>query len=252
MNTKQTLINRRTALTLVVIFVVFLLAALILPNFASTGRPGRHSDFNCKANFKNIGMASASWAEDHGDLIPSKQTIANGGWADFLTNADQGAMCWTNYAIMADNYGLSPEELICPADERQPALGFTNKFNNLNVSYFVGVSASIMQPESIFGGDRNLGPGAIPTNDYGYSPKSGKGNDVTIPTDTSKGPVSWSLKMHSRASNLGIGYILFGDCHIQRVDTYSFNHDLLPNIPPTGNWPAGHFPATPSIRLVFP
>ena len=140
---------------IIVIFVVLVLAALILPNFASTGRPGRHSDFNCKANFKNIGMASASWAEDHGDLIPSKQTIANGGWADFLTNADQGAMCWTNYAIMADNYGLSPEELICPADERQPALGFTNKFNNLNVSYFVGVSANDLNPQAFAAGDRN-------------------------------------------------------------------------------------------------
>ena len=154
--------------------IIFVAAALILPQLASTGRPSKSSPTYCRNNLRSIAIAYYSWAEDNGDLLPSKQSVAKGGWADFLTNADQGAMCWTNYAILGNELGQNPELLICPCDERQPAFSLTNQFSNTNVSYFVGVSASINQPQSILGGDRNLGPGAIPSNDYGYSPKTGK------------------------------------------------------------------------------
>ena len=106
-----------------------------------------------------------------------------------------------------------------------------------------------MYPQSIAGGDRNLGPGSVPDRDYGYSPKNGKGNDVAVPI---AGPVSWSLKMHSAGNAAGAGNILLGDGSGQQTSTASFNQIWLRNAAPTTNWPAGHLPATPSIRLVFP
>ncbi len=154
-----------------------------------------------------------------------------------------------NYAIMANEMGQSPKLVVCPNDERQPALSFTNNFDNTHVSYFVGVTANDIYPQSIAGGDRNLGPGTVPDPDYGYSPKSGKGNDVTIPIT---GPVSWSLKMHSGGKPPGSGNILLGDGSGQRMSSASFNRDWLRNAQGTNNWPAGRVPATPSIRLVFP
>jgi hypothetical protein len=153
---------------------------------------------------------------------------------------------------MSNELGQAPWLLICPYDERKPCADFSNRFDNSDVSYFVGVGANDLFPQSIAGGDRNLGPGLVPTNDYGYSPKNGKGNDVAIPTNSSKGPVSWSLKMHSRANASGAGSILLGDGSAQLVSTASFNQQWLPNANPTTNWPAGHVPANPSIRLVFP
>jgi competence protein ComGC len=238
---------------IIVIFVVLVLAALILPFFARTKPPSRLP--RCHQHLKEIGIAYVSWAEDDRDLEPSQQTVAEGGWADYLTNADQGAICWTNYAIMAGDIDGGSKMLICPEDNRQPALSLTNKFSNTNVSYFVGVSASMAnmsQPQSILGGDRNLGPGAVPAAGYGYSPNSGAGNDVAVPINSSNGPVSWTLRTNGPKSTYSGGNMLFGDMHVEWTTTDSLSQQSLPNTPPTTNWPSGHFPATPSIRLVFP
>jgi type II secretory pathway pseudopilin PulG len=234
----------------VLILIVAVLALLFLPR--EPNPRAKAVRICCVNNLKQIGTAYHLWAGDNGDLAPSQQTVASNGWREFLTNANQGALCWTNYAIMADDLGLSPKLVICPSDERLCAQDFTNKFDNNNVSYFVGVSASDNQPQSIQGGDRNLGPGAVPAADYGYSPKTGKGNDVAIPINSSKGPVSWTLKMHSAGNTVGAGNILLGDGSVQQVSTSAFNQIWLPNADATTNWPAGHVPATASIRLVFP
>jgi len=150
---------------------------------------------------------------------------------------------------MQNELGQSPKLLICPADERNAAMDFSNNFDNTHISYFVGVSANDAHPQSLMSGDRNLGPGTKPDPDYGFSPASGKGNDVAIPIS---GPVSWSLKMHSAGNRGGAGNILLGDGSGQQVSTGAFNQNWLSNAPPTADWPAGHVPATPSIRLVFP
>jgi hypothetical protein len=232
----------------VVIAVLMVLAAMILPSFHH-GPYITASRISCLNNLKEIGTGYRLWAGDNGDLVPAQQTVRSNGWADFLTNANQGAICWTNYAIMQNELGQSPKLVMCPSDERQAALSFTNDFDNTHVSYFVGVNANDVYPQSIQGGDRNLGPGTVPDPDYGYSPKNGKGNDVTIPIS---GPVCWSLKMHSGGNTAGAGNILLGDGSGQQMSSASFNQNWLRNAEGTNNWPAGRVPAKPSIRLVFP
>ena len=231
----------------VVIVVVLVLASMLLPHFSkATAKAPRNE---CLNRLKEIGTAYRLWAGDNGDLVPSQQALINHGWRELLTNANLGAICWTNYAIMENELGQSPKLVVCPADERLPAPAFTNIFDNTHLSYFVGVSANDMYPQSIAGGDRNLGPGSVPDRDYGYSPKNGKGNDVAVPI---AGPVSWSLKMHSAGNAAGAGNILLGDGSGQQTSTASFNQIWLRNAAPTTNWPAGHIPMVPSIRLVFP
>jgi competence protein ComGC len=237
---------------IILIVIIALLALIYLPNAARNQRTHGGPRITCLNHLKEIGTAYRLWAEDNGDLWPAQQTVSSNGWRDFLTNANQGAMCWINYSILSNELGQAPKLLICPSDERQPASSFTDKFDNNNVSYFVGVSANDLYPQSIAGGDRNLGPGLVSSNDYGYSPKTGKGNDVAIPINSAKGPVSWSLKMHSSGNTAGAGNVLLGDGSAQQVSTASFNQQWLPNADPTTNWPAGHVPATPSIRLLFP
>jgi len=233
---------------IVVIAVLAVVAAMLLLALA----PRRHFPYtriSCLNNLKEIGTAYRLWAGDNGDLVPSQQTMALNGWAEYLTNANQGSNCWRNYAMMQNELGQSPKLVVCPADERQAALSFTNGFDNTHVSYFIGVNANDIYPQSIAGGDRNLGPGTVPDPDYGFSPKSGKGNDVTIPIS---GPVSWSLKMHSVGKTAGAGNILLGDGSAQQCSSASFNQPWLRNAAGTNNWPAGQVPATPSIRLIFP
>jgi type II secretory pathway pseudopilin PulG len=234
-------------IVLLIVLAFMLAASLLLPFLARA--KAKSPRISCLNNLKEIGTAYRLWAGDHGDLVPSQQTVKKGGWGDFLTNADQGALCWTNYAIMQNELGQSAKLLICPSDERRPAKDFKTDFkDNTHLSYFAGVNANDIYPQSIQGGDRNLGP-LKPDPDYGFSPKSGKGNDVIIPIP---GPVSWSLKMHSLGNPAGFGCILLGDGSVQQASTMTFNQNWLRNAVPTTNWPAGHVPASPSIRLVFP
>jgi len=232
----------------VVIVIVVVLASIIWPV-----RPlakAKAVRIGCLNNLKEISTAYRLWAGDNGDRTPAEQTVAKGGWGDLLTNANQGAICWTNYAITSNELGQSPKLLICPADERLAAAGFGAHFkDNAHLSYFVGVSANDDHPLSIQGGDRNLGGGTKPDPDYGFSPKSGKGNDVALPISV---PVSWSLRMHSAGNTAGAGNISLGDGSGQQVSSVSLYQNWLRKTDPTTNWPAGHIPSSPSIRLVFP
>ena len=157
---KTTCPRRLRAFTLfemmVVIGVLTLLAALLLPRSTCKCKATRIS---CLNNLKEVGIAYRLWAGDNGDLVPAQQTVVSNGWKDFLTNGNPGPRCWMNYAIMANDMGHSPKLVVCPSDERQVAESFTNHFSNSNVSYFVGVGANDVYPQSIAGGDRNLGPG---------------------------------------------------------------------------------------------
>ncbi len=166
--------QRRTAFTLIevlaIILVIGVLALIYLPTVA--GRAHHSNRIGCLNNLKEIGTGYRLWAGDNGDLVPSQQTVISNGWKDFLTNANQGTNCWMNYAIMGNEMGQSPKLVVCPNDERQAALSFTNGFDNTHVSYFVGVTANDVYPQSIQGGDRNLGPGTVPDPDYGYSPNA--------------------------------------------------------------------------------
>jgi competence protein ComGC len=233
---------------LVVIVMVVVMATLLLPLLARA--KARSPRIACVDNLKKIGTAYRVWEEDHGDLRPSQQPVSKGGWGDFLINADQGVICWTNYAIMANELGQNPKLLVCPADKRIAAVDFATNFkDNTHLSYFVGASANGFFPQSIQGGDRNLGNGPVAARDYGFSPKHGKGNDVAISVS---GPVSWSLKMHSSEYAAGAGNILLGDSSAQQVTSLNFNQNWLRNADPTTNWPAGHVPSSPSIRVIFP
>jgi len=247
---KQKMIRISPAFTRIeligVIVIIAAVASMLLPALRHAHTRSR---FSCSSALKEVGTGYRLWAGDNGDLMPFQQSVSKGGWKELLTNANQGAICWTNYAIMQSELAQWPKFVVCPADERLPAQSFTNKFDNSDVSYFIGVSANDTYPQSILGGDRNLGPGTVPDAEYGYSPKSGKGNDVAIPIS---GPVSWSLKMHSAGNRAGVGNVLLGDGSVQQVSSADFNQKWLRNAAPTTNWPAGHIPAVPSIRLVFP
>lgn len=229
----------------VVIFVLVALFVLCIPALKRARQ--RSWVICCNCNMKELGTAYRLWAGDHGNQVPSMAPLTNGGWKELLTNSNVGPSCWTNYVVMADYVGRAPAVLVCPNDERRPAKDFGASFtNNSTVSYFVGVNANDAYPQSIAGGDRNLGPGTVPRPDYGYSPANGQGNDVII-----NGPVCWSLKMHSGGNASGFGNILLGDGSAQQVSSASFNMDWLRNAQDAATTPAG---ATNGygIRLLFP
>ena len=240
--------NRTKAFTRIeLVVVIALLAVLIyvfvLPYFARA-RQGSH--ILCINNMKQIGIAYRIWSNDNGDKFPDEVSQTNGGWKELLDNQNSWAYAWMNYLVMSNEFGQSSRILICPKDERKPATNFS-QLANTNISYFVGIGANGSHPQAILGGDRNLGPGDTPRDDYGFSSADGKGIDVTI-----KGPVCWSLKMHSNKSTSGAGNILLGDGSVQQITSGNLNLNWLkPATADYTNFTKGQVSSN-GVRLIFP
>jgi competence protein ComGC len=252
---RPTPIHRAEAFNLIelmlVILVVFVLLSMLVPPRTHVRASANRTA--CVNNLKQIGLAYRIWANDHGDHFPASQSVILGGWREvLLTNGAQGFLSWTNYAIIQNELAQTPRLVVCPTDERNPADSFSNFLSNTNLSYFVGVSANEGEPQSLLAGDRNLGAGTKPEHDYGFSPKSGLGNDVAIQTNSKVGPVCWSLKIHSNGNSAGAGNILLADGSFQEVTSGSFRANWQPFAGLTTNWPVGHVPSSPSIRVLFP
>jgi type II secretory pathway pseudopilin PulG len=224
----------------VVVVVIALLGAMLIPAVQKARQKSWR--IQCLNNMKEIGTGYRLWAGDHGDALPFQASTTNGGLIELLTKTNAGPYCWKFYAVMGNELTVNPKLLVCPADERQAATNFTTDFkDNTHLSYFVGVNANDVYPQSIAGGDRNLGPGLIPDPNYGYSPTNGQGNDVVLYTNS---PVSWSLKMHSRSGN-----ILLGDGSGQQMSSASLRQTWLINAQTgTNSFGTNQF----GIRLVFP
>lgn len=273
-DTKRTPISGSKAFTsievvVVVIVTIALFVSVWMPIKAKQRRDA--IGLACLNNLKYIGDAYHVWSGDSGDRYPFQVPVKEGGWGDFLVRPDQGALCWTNYALMGNELGAEPRILVCPADERKPAGGFRPENipnsnsssrplppgseyfkDNSQLSYFVGVSSTVSEPNSVIGGDRHLGQGAKPDPEYGLSPASGKGNDVAVAVNSKVGEVSWSLKLHSNGRSAGVGNILLADGSAQKTTSTQFYMGCLSKAKPGSLWPTGHTPSTPSIRLITP
>ncbi len=235
----------RIELMVVLAVIAVLVSSMILP-VSNTGNGSKAKRIICVNNLRQIGIAYRIWASDNGDKFPSEVPQTNGGWSELLGSRNSGAYAWTNYLIMGNVLGHYSTVLMCPADERKPADNFT-RLANTNISYFIGIGANDSHPQAILGGDRNLGPGNTPHDDYGFSPPDGKGNDVIV-----TGSVCWSLKMHSKGNSSGAGNIILGDGSVQQVTSGNLNLNWLkPSMEAYTNSTKGSVSSN-GVRLIFP
>jgi hypothetical protein len=194
---------------------------------------------------------------------------------------------------MQNEMGQSPKIVTCPSDDRNPNTNFypsvatmaaatptssynmggTGTFDNTNVSYWVGVGALDTYPQSLLGGDRNLGsggaPGGTPTQDanYGVSGASATvdtGADAVVVTNgvwatagggnaTAGQNCAWSLKLHSAGNTAGAGNIMLGDGSAQQCTSASFRQNWLHNAADSGNFSGATYTSgLGDVRLLFP
>ena len=252
---------------LAVIFVIAVLAAMMLP---AVGGPRMARRIICSNNLKSIDESFVAWSQGHDGKLPMQFSETNGGSMDFissgsavvhfltLTNSklpliERGTKFFSRdgtnvsepYSIT--NYGLKRDMLVCPSDSSRRDGIYQKKSNaeitDTNISYFVGVDATLNNPKSILSGDRNLRVDNIPA-------KPG------LLALTPKSSVGWTEELHFSKSiaNSG-GNILFADGHVEspkRNDCMNpldaswrakWNNDYNPNhgpatwgVPTSGSW----------------
>lgn len=282
----------------VVLTLVLAVAVSMLLPIAGRHTCCKATRISCVNNLKQIGTAYRIWENDNGSLYPTQQSETLGGMKELLAGSfTAGQYAYLPYAIMQNEMGQSPKVMVCPSDGRIPGanffpganapkstnafkLGGTGTFDNTNVSYFCGIGASDTYPQSLLGGDRNLGDGGYansPMQDpyYGISgsvanPSPNSGADAIVNTNGNwvfaainvnggradrRQAVAWSAKMHSAGKPAGAGNILLGDGSAQQCNSAGFRSTWLKNAIDTGNFAAidrAHSTNRGDIRLLFP
>jgi len=138
--------------------VIGILAALLLP--ALNQAKSRARRIECVGNLRETGLAFHLFANDHGGKFTTQVSTNDGGSLEFVTAGYQiiGGEFYFSFQHFRPLAGalVTPKPLACPADlERRPATN-SNQVDNRNLSYVIGLKASLDIPESILSADRNL------------------------------------------------------------------------------------------------
>jgi len=166
----------------VVLGVVFVLAALMLPALASAKSKAQR--IHCVNNLKQMGLAFRLWANDNNDSFPMQVPKEKGGSKEAI---EQGQPA-LHFRAISNELG-SAKVLYCPSDSRRQAQNFS-KLEVENISYFIGVDAEESKPLMLLAGDRNVTNG-LPV----------KNTLLELPPERDAG---WTSELHRGVGNVGM------------------------------------------------
>jgi prepilin-type N-terminal cleavage/methylation domain-containing protein len=144
---------------LVVIAIIAILAALLLPALAKAKERSRRAA--CANNLKQVGLSFKTFALDNDGKYPCAVAVADGGMSPI-----EKVEAWKHYYAMSNELE-NPKILQCPSDVRNtlPAGDFTQRpdgfiqpggLGDRGLSYFAGLDATEIKPQSIVSGDYNV------------------------------------------------------------------------------------------------
>ena len=190
---------------LIVVATLVLLGFVLVPIVT---RPRMSRRNQCVANLKWLGVAFRLWPSGSSDIFPFARSTNDGGTLEFAGSTN----VFLHFRAISNELS-TPKILICPSDSGKKSAKDFNKFDNRNISYFIGLDAAEGQPWTILSGDRNLTTNGVAL-----------GNGVfTLTTNNTMG---WTGAIHNNNGTNG-GNIGLADGSVQQVSQATFQKQWL-------------------------
>lgn len=180
---------------LTVCAIIAILAAMAFPSMVQAIKNARRT--KCANNLRQIGIAFASFAHDHGDRYPHQVPISEGGSREQNLESPvlNGQFILSPLAFLASSSAFqSPQVMVCPATKiwvsSFATLNLTNLCYALNLHADPGSATTVLAADSHLLGDwRQLGQTTL---------------------DTRQREILFASSRHDNKGN-----ILFGDGHVE-------------------------------------
>jgi prepilin-type processing-associated H-X9-DG protein len=186
---------------LVILAVIFVLAAMILPSLT---RPHIHGGPSCMNNQKQLCLGLILWQSDNDGKFPWQLSVATNGTMELITNGHAASQFYAfkDYVRYTGCY-------ICPADKGRNAATNFDHFTDENISYFVNVDVMTNTATIILTGDRRFIVNGQPVKPGLFYYKNTSDLD-------------WARELHGSGS-LTAGVMGFADGHVERVNSTSLD-----------------------------
>jgi len=140
-----------TVLELLFLIATLMVAVTLAMPQSSHGCEARASRISCVSNLKQIGLAYRMWTNEHEERFPMELSVAEGGTKELAAKG----LPFSSFTIISNELN-NPKPLQCPDDKKRIRATNFQQLTIKNISYFLGLDATRMNPATILSGDRNL------------------------------------------------------------------------------------------------